>query len=96
MISCWSGKIQFDKTKKFGKKTKKKKTEKVLDIVSNLYIDQFEKYYDEYEQLFDAKHSLETSDLKIIKIDIFSIRKFRSWLKIRIRKQNARKWWSKT
>ena len=48
-----------------------KKTEKVLDIVSNLYIDQFEKYYDEYEELFDAKHSLETLGLKTIKIDIF-------------------------
>ena len=26
------------------------------DIVSDLYNDHFEKYYDEYKELFDAKH----------------------------------------
>ena len=34
------------------------------DIVRDLYNDQFEKYYDEYEELFDAKHKSRNFRLK--------------------------------
>ena len=68
-----------------------KKKEKVLDIVNNLYIDQFEKYYDEYEELFEDKHSLETSDLKIIKIDIFFDKKIQKLIKNKNQKTKRQK-----